>query len=169
MKSEVTIDIIGADKLASMFRGLSVRFRKKVVVSTLRKGAQKIKSAIAKKVPARIKGINRALMIRAGGSAYNPNVKVGYFAKERYFNKAAKKKQDAAFVAYWFNYGTMANRSNNRRFKTPRRKKSAHKKGGIRPMYFFENGVREGMPKAEETIIKEFDGIFKKEFEKLNR
>jgi hypothetical protein len=132
-------------------------------------------------VPSNIKGVKAALSVAIIGKEETPTVIAGFFRKKRYFsNKSGikrkadlrskgDKKFDAATIAYWFNYGTMANRSGAHAFRTPRKGPRKAAKGGIKPLLFFQKGTLAGFKKANESVTKDLDGRFMREFEKLER
>jgi hypothetical protein len=180
-KGGVKLEIEGADKLGQMFHDLPERFSKKVLIPVLRKGGNIINAEVKKQVPSNIKGVKAALSTAVIGKDETPGVVAGFFRRKRYFsNKTGVKRKadlrgkgdkkfDAATIAYWFNYGTMANRSGAHAFRTPRKGPRKSAKGGIRPLLFFQKGVLAGFKKANESVTKDLDLIFANEFEKLNR
>jgi hypothetical protein len=178
---ELNLELQGFDKLAQMFKTLPEKFSNKVIIKTLRKGGTLVNNEIKKQIPGNIKGIAGALNTAALDNKDNPAIIAGFFRRQRYFsNKTGKKrkadlkqkgsaKMDAATIAYWFNYGTMSNRTGVYRFRTPRKAKTAGHKGGIRAQLFFQKGTAAALKPANEVVTKELDNIFQKEFEKLNK
>jgi Bacteriophage HK97-gp10, putative tail-component len=175
---QISFEMEGADKLAQMFNELPDNFSNKVMRTILRKGAAIINGEIKKATPSCIKGVDMALDMANLGGAETPTIVTGFFRNKRYFsNKVGKKRKkdlaskdvkfDAATIAYWFNYGTMANRSGQYQFATPRKGPRKNAAGGIRPTYFFQEGVVNGFKKANESVTKDFDDIFSKAFAKL--
>lgn len=180
-KRGITFKMEGAEQLARMFNELPEKFSKKVLIVTLRKGGGIINAEIKKEVPSKIKGVSAALSVGVIDRDETPSVIAGFFRNRRYFSnktgakrrvdllQKGKRKFDAATIAYWFNYGTMANRSGTHRFRTPRRGPRSSASGGLKAELFFQKGVLAGFKKANESITKDFDNIFMKAFEKLNR
>jgi hypothetical protein len=178
---DLSLELQGFDKLAQMFKDLPGRFSNKVLLKTLRKGGSIVNREIKKQIPATIKGVAGALSIASLDDKDNPAIIAGFFRRQRYFSnktglkrradlkQKGKAKLDAATIAYWFNYGTMANRTGVYRFRTPRKSRTANRTGGIPAHLFFQKGAVAALKPANELVMKEFDGIFQKEFDKLDK
>jgi hypothetical protein len=175
----LTLEIQGADKLAKMFKDLPDKFSTKVLLKTLRKGGSIVNAEIKKHIPANIKGIAASLDMSKIETDESPAIIAGFFRSRKYFsNKTGKRRKadlrqkgdnkfDAATIAYWFNYGTLANRTSVYRFRTPRKARTASRRGGIEAQLFFQKGAAAALKPANDLITKEFDGIFQTEFDKL--
>lgn len=177
-KYDMILEMQGFDKLAQMFRELPEKFSNRVLLKTLRKGGLIVNAEIKKQIPGKIKGVAGSLGMSTLNDQNSPAMIAGFFRKQRYFsNKTGKKrkaalrnkgdkKMDAATIAYWFNYGTLGGRTGVYRFRRPAGRRGGK---GIDAELFLQKGMVAALKPANDLVLKEFDGIFEKEFEKLNK
>ena len=177
-KYDMILEMQGFDKLASMFKELPDRFSNSVLLKTLRKGGRLVNAQIKKQVPGTIKGIAGALSLASLNDKENPAIIAGFFRRQRFFsNKTGARRKadlrhkgdkrlDAATIAYWFNYGTLAGRTGVYRF---RRQAGTGGGKGIEAQLFLQKAMVTALKPVNDMVTKEFDEIFQKEFDKLNK
>lgn len=164
MGDHVRIDI--DSQVENMFRNWKDPVKKKVLVGCYRKGATIIKRELYNALPSEFKQFKSVLKAKSM-KGKNIGLWVGFYAKSvKYVNKRSQV-WDAYFLLYWQNYGTLQNRSKSNQFKTAIRSKSKRKKGGLKPLEFYEKGTSESIIdragiKAVESFEKEFDRFLKK-------
>lgn len=142
-------------ELTQFFAGLPNRMAKKPMVTTMRKGAALVNKEIRNSMPGNLKKFKSILGAKTARSA-TPVLAVGFFGRKVQFINRRGQKWDAWQLVYWHNYGTMANRDASHKFVSSRRQKSANKRGGIRPLRFFDKAVNRALPQAERKIMDEF-------------
>jgi len=153
----VSITIEGDKELASKFDNLSKAASKKVVLVAFRKTSAIFTRALRSAMPA---GLKKSVGTKAL-KGEDATLVAGVMSNKKY--KSGKGSElDAWTVAYWLEFGTMANRSTGHTFVRPRRRKSANWKGGI----VGKGTVNSAWEQTQGTIEKETGAILQTEIEK---
>ena len=151
-KSDFTL--VGAQETIKMFREFPEEGYRKAIAAGFKKAAIPVKKAIIAKIPGRIKKIKAAVKIKQ--SRRGLVLDVGFWASAGMYRNSRGKDWDPYQLAYWFNYGTYANRLTSHRFVKPRLRETRDKRGGIMPDEFVERAIEYSLPIATETLQKEW-------------
>ncbi len=135
----------------------------KTAIQSLMKGSNVLKKEIVNQMPASIKALKPIVASKALTNSDNPNILVGIFGKRMFYVNRRGKKWDAFYLAYWQNYGTLANRDPGHLFIKGRRKVSQSWRGGIRPNRFFDRAIdssfESALSVAEQDLNKIIDDL----------
>lgn len=146
-------------QVRAFFADMPNKIGSKAMVSIMRKGATAINGEIRKAMPGNIKKFKSALGAKVMRRSDPPGITAGFMGRKIQYVNRTGQRWDAFTLAYWHNYGTMANRDPSHEFSKARRPISAKRKGGIRPLHFFEKGVEAGTPTAEKKMLENADQI----------
>ena len=139
--------IEGIDELDSFLKDHPKELDK-TVIGCLTKGSAIIKKEIISLMPDALKKLKPIVTSKNLTKSSNPNVLIGVFGRKMFYINKRGVRWDAFNLAYWSNFGTMANRDKSHVFQTSRRKVSKNFKGGIRPTNFFDRAVNNTMDSA---------------------
>lgn len=157
--------IDGTENLKTIFRDLPEKGYRQPVVKAFRKAAKPVADAMARNLPSSLKALKKIIKTKAG-KGKSITLSVGFTGGISKFVNKRGQNWDPYQLAYWFNYGTLANRFSGHSFKTPRRRKTSSYQGGIKAGLFVERAVDESMPAAQKIFETEFDKEITKFFEK---
>lgn len=160
MSDGVTIEFNSAE-LEEFFTQLPVHLQKKAFLPALRKGGNEITKSIRRNLPPYLKKFKIAVSQKALKGSM-PAILVGIFGRKATYINRRGQKWDPYMLLYWHNYGTLSNRSSSHKFQYSRRKVSADRRGGIRPLLFFEKSVNQSIGLAEDKIAESFQSEFDK-------
>lgn len=146
--------LVGSDNLIRVLREFPEEGFRKPVMAGFRKAAVPVKKAMVDSVPDRIKSVKAAIKVKQ--SRRGLVMDIGFRAKAGVYRNSRGKDWDPYQLAYWFNYGTYANRSPFHEFKKARGRLSNTRKGGIRPDLFVEGAVENSLPQAAAELEKEW-------------
>lgn len=157
-----TVEIEGIETLDSFLKNHSKELDK-TVLDSLVKGSREVRNDVVSRMPANLKKFESIFGTKKLPKAAIPSVLVGFFGRKmNYINKRGVK-WDAFMLVYWQNYGTMANRDSSHDFQSARRTISRNKKGGIKPLNFWDNGVNTSyetaLDKSAEDVEKTIDQL----------
>jgi hypothetical protein len=156
-----TVTFEGMENLQRIFRDFPEKGYRKPVIAAFRKAAEPVKRAMISNLPGNLKPLRKAVKIKPG-KGRSLTLAVGIYARQGVYRNRKGQDWDPYQLAYWHNYGTLANRDPEHQFKTGRRKKTAGYRGGIRPMRFVERAWEESKGQAQ----KEFEVAVDKEITK---
>lgn len=151
-----TVIFEGMDNLKNIFRDFPENGYRKPVIAAFRKAANPVKKAMIANLPPFIKPIRKAIKVKAG-KGKSMTLSVGIYARQGVYRNHRGQDWDPYQIAYWHNYGTMANRDTSHTFKTPRRRTTAGYRGGIRPLRFVERAWEQSKSKAQSEFEKKVD------------
>jgi|WetSurSiteA1Bulk_404760.scaffolds.fasta_scaffold11376_1 hypothetical protein len=153
----------GDENLKRMFSEFPEFAYRKSVKAGFRKAAEPFKRAVISNIPPNIKPIRKAVKVKPG-KGKSLTLAVGIFSGAGVYRNSRGQNWDPFQIAYWHNYGTMANRDQFHRFTTPRRKKTSGRMGGIKPLRFVEKAWDQSQGQIEkifnDTIDKEVTKFF---------
>lgn len=152
----------GEKEVIKIFKDLEVKGYQKPVKAAFKKAAQPVKKAMASTLPSNLKGVKKILQIKAGRGK-SLTAAVGFYGNKGVYINSRGKAWNPYMLVYWQNYGTLANRDGQHKFLRPRTNKSAHKKGGIRPLRFVERAWELSQQQANKT----FEKAWQEEYEKF--
>lgn len=154
MKEAIKYTLIGSNHILKVFKEFPEEGYRKPIMAGFKKAAIPVKKAIVSAIPARIKSIKVAVKSKPSrkGLIYN----IGFYSKAGVYVNSRGKKWDPFQLAYWFNYGTYANRSPGHNFVKARRRETADRKGGITPDLFIEKGWENSSSAARNELEKEW-------------
>jgi hypothetical protein len=157
--------LTGTENLKRIFQEFPEGGYRKPVMASFRKAAKPVAEAMANSLPSNIKGLKKIIKITTakGKSLF---LSVGFKGGISTYRNSRGQDWDPWQLVYWFNYGTLANRLVSHQFKTPRRKASASRSGGIRPGRFVEEAWENSKGKAQKIFEVEVDKEITKFFEK---
>lgn len=141
------IQIQGIDELTSFLQNHPKELDKSVLQS-LNKGSRTIMKEIVSRMPGNLQKFKSIVSSKPLTKSSNPTVLVGVFGRKLIFVNRRGVKWDPFMLVYWANYGTMANRDGSHAFQSSRRSVSRNKKGGIKPLNFFEKAIDSSMDSA---------------------
>jgi len=159
------VEITGVENLRKIFEQFPEFGYRKPVMAGFRKAAKPVAAAMASNLPSNLKVLKRIIKIKPG-KGKSLTLSVGFTGGTMTYRNSRGQTWDPYQLAYWFNYGTYANRLSSHQFKTPRRKISAMRKGGLTPGLFAEKAWEESQGKAQSEFEKEADLQIVKFFEK---
>lgn len=146
--------IDGAESLNRVLEQYPEMAVRRPLLYSFRKAAVPIRRAMQSSLPSYISPVKKALAIRA---AKDLTVSVGFWAKRGIYRNRRGQEWDPYQLVYWHNYGTLSSRASSHTFKTPRRKKTAAYKGGIKPRFFVETAVTASLGEAQRIFESTFD------------
>lgn len=155
----------GSENLKTIFRELPEKGYRQPVIAAFRKAAKPVANAMASNLPKSLSNLKKIIKTKPGRGK-SMTLSVGFTGGIAKFTNSRGQTWDPYQLAYWPNYGTLANRFAQHSFKTPRRKKTANWQGGIKPGLFVERAVDQSMPEAQKVFESEFDKEITKFFEK---
>lgn len=153
---------INDSNLNQFFAALPNKVGPKTMVAIARKGATAVNGELRKAMPGNLKKFKAILGAKASRNKQTPLVTAGFFGRKVQYVNRTGKRWDAWQLVYWHNYGTYANRDGSHNFVKARKSVSAHVKGGLHPLRFFEKGIAAGSPKAEKKMIENANQIIDK-------
>jgi hypothetical protein len=157
-------EIVGHRNLEQIFGDLENEAFNRIVRRAFARGGNVVKKSMIREIPSKIKPIKKAIKVRASRrelvTTIGVNSKMGFYVNRRGI------MWDPWMLAYWFNYGTYGNRSLLHRFANPRRFKTRHITGGIKPDYFIERGWENSSKQAQEEVEKTWEKEVNNFFEK---
>jgi len=150
------ISFTGLAELKTIFEQFPENAYRKPLNAAFRKAAAPVKKAMTSALPPYLTPIKRAIKAKASrASKGEPSLAVGVFSSgETMYRNRRGQLWNPWMLAYWHNYGTLANRSGSHRFATQRRKSSAGRSGGIQAGYFIEKAWTESQSAAQGTFDK---------------
>jgi len=141
----------GADSLVAIFREYPEKGYRRPIIAAFRKAAEPVKRAMIRNLPGNLRGLRKAVKIKPGRGL---SLAVGIFARQGVYRNSRGVDFDPYNIAYWHNYGTMANRDPEHNFSKPRSRKTANRRGGIKPLRFVEKGWEESKNEAQNAFEK---------------
>ena len=150
--------ISGIDELTEFLKEHPKELNKSAIQS-LTKGSAVLKKSIISMMPSNIRMFKPIVASKQLGKEDNPTLLVGIFGKKLFYSNKRGLKMDAFYLAYWNNYGTLANRDSSHAFVFGRRKKSVSKTGGIRPSRFFDRAVDASMEAALNVASDDLNNV----------
>lgn len=157
--------LTGDKELLKIFKEFPENGYRKPIMSSFRKAAVPVRKAMIAGLPASIKPMKKAIKAVPYKSK-EPELGVGAFKKGMMYQNSRGQNWNPYMLIYWFNYGTLANRSSSHSFLTARRKASSSWKGGIKAGLFMEKAWESSKAEAqkifEETVDKEITKFFEK-------
>jgi hypothetical protein len=163
MSASFTVE--GMENLQRIFREFPENGYRKPVIAAFRKAAEPVKRAMIANLPGNLKSLRKAIKIKPG-KGKSMTLAVGIYARQGVFRNSRGQDWDPYQIAYWHNYGTLANRYSQHSFVTPRRKTTARFKGGIKPLLFVEKAWEESKGQAQKEFEKKADEEITKFLEK---
>ena len=151
--------IDGMANLQKIIKDMPEHGMRKPVRTAFRKSGEVVKRAMANSLPSNMKQIRKVIKIKED-KVKSAGLTVGFYANTGIFRNSRGKQTDPYFVLYWQNYGTLANRNTDtglQRFKTPRRKKTASWKGGIKPGLYVEKAWEGSKGEAQQVFEKTYE------------
>lgn len=158
--------LTGTENLRQIFRQFPEGGYRKPVVAGFRKAAKPVADAFANSLPGDLKKLKKIIKIRPG-KGKSITLSVGFTGGISTYRNSRGQDWDPWQLVYWFNYGTLANRLASHQFKTPRRKASATRSGGIKPGQFVEVAWENSKGEAQRVFETEVDKEITKFLEKL--
>ncbi|HNY52940.1 MAG TPA: hypothetical protein PK727_04640 [Bacteroidales bacterium] len=145
-------DIIleGEEKLMQFFKEAPEKIYRKPVSKALKAAAVPIRQAMSSSLPPSLKKMNKIIKIKS--SRRGLVVSVGFTGGLGVYENRRGQMWDPYMLVYWHNYGTLSNRLASHKFKYPRRRKSAHWRGGIIPGGFVEEAFEGSREKARRQL-----------------
>jgi hypothetical protein len=163
--SAVIVTFQGIENLNKIFKEFPEMGYRKPIMAGFRKASAPVKKAMKSNLPANLRGAARSIKAVAYKTK-EPEMGVGIFSKGITYQNRRGKRWSPWQLIYWHNYGTMAGRSAEHSFITPRRKKTAGSSGGIKAGMFIEKAWDQSSAQAqknfEETVEKETIKFFEK-------
>lgn len=154
MSDSIKYTLVGSDHILKVFREFPQEGYRKPVMMGFKKAAVPVRKAIVQAIPSRIKAVKAAVKVKPSRRGLILNV--GVYAKNGMYVNSRGKKWDPFQLAYWFNYGTYENRAPNHEFVRPRNRKTADRKGGIKPDLYVEKAWNNSSARAKEELEKEW-------------
>lgn len=156
--------LTGTENLKQIFIKFPELGYRQPIIKAFRKAATPVKAAMIANLPTNLKGLRKAIKIKASKSKLS--LTVGVFNDGKYRNSKGVDLSPFSIVN-WANYGTLANRYSGHFFKAPRLSKTANWKGGIRPQLFIEKAWEQTKGRAQSTFEETVDKEIVKFFEKF--
>ena len=144
----------GADRMIRIFREFPEEGFNKPVMDGFRKAALPVKKAIIAGIPSEIAEVKKAVKVKSNMRLLVTSV--GFFRNAGVYVNRRGIKWDPFQLAYWFNYGTYANRSPYHQFVRERSRLTRDRKGGIKPDLFVENAWENSKDAAARELEKEW-------------
>jgi hypothetical protein len=160
MISNYTIE--GMENLQTILREFPEKGYRKPIIAAFRKAAEPVKKAMIANLPPNLKALKKALKVKPG-KGKSMTLAVGIYANQGVFRNSRGQDWDPYQIAYWHNYGTLANRDKSHSFVCGRKKKTAGYNGGIRPLRFMERAWEQSKDQAQ----KEFEKKTEEEIDKF--
>jgi hypothetical protein len=157
--------LIGKEELDKIFRDFPEHGYRKPVIAAFRKAANPVKKEMASQLPGYLKPLKKVIKIKPG-KGKSMRLSVGFYSGQGMYRNRRGRDWDPYMLAYWHNYGTLANRDPSHSFKKPRRAGTAAFKGGIRPRRFVEIAWENSKGQAQKEFEKKFDEELTKFLEK---
>ena len=157
--------LLGAENIQRIFKEFPEYGYRRPVIAGFRKAAEPVKKAMIANLPSFIKPIRKAVKVKPG-KGKSMTLSVGVFSGQGVFRNRRGQDWDPYQIAYWHNYGTLANRDTGHSFKTPRRRTTARYRGGIRPLRFIEKAWEQSKAQAQNEFEKKVDEDITKFLEK---
>jgi len=154
MKNAITYTMVGSDDILKFFKEFPEEGYRKPILAGFKKAAIPVRKAIVQAIPARIKAVKAAVKVRPSRRHLATNI--GIYARIGWYVNRKGKKWDPFQLAYWFNYGTYSNRSPMHSFVRARDRKTADRKGGIKPDLYVDKAWRQSAAKAKQELEKEW-------------
>ena len=145
-------DIIleGEEKLMQFFKDAPEKIYRKPVSKALKAAAVPVRQAMNNSLPAGLKKMSKIIKIKSYRRGLV--VSVGFTGRLGVYQNRRGQMWDPYMLVYWHNYGTLSNRLSGHRFKYPRRRKTAHWRGGIIPGRFVEEAWENSGEKAKQVL-----------------
>lgn len=163
--SSANFTLTGTENLRKIFQELPENGYRKPIIAAFRKAAKPVASAMANGLPSNLKGLKKIIKIKPG-KGKSMTLSVGFTGGINTYRNSRGQQWDPYQLAYWFNYGTLANRLSSHQFKSPRKKGSASRSGGIMPGQFVEAAWEQSKGEAQKIFETEVDKEITKFFEK---
>jgi hypothetical protein len=154
----VEIEFAGVDELMEILQKLPLKFAKKPLVATLKKGTNEFNKALRKNTPSNLSELKKIIKTRAG-KGNQISVKAGFFHGLATVTTRSGQEWDPYYLLYWSNYGTLKNRHSGHSFDRGRKAISSNWNGGIRPKLFVESSWAQSQTRAQDKINSEFQSI----------
>lgn len=158
--------LTGTENLKQIFRQFPEGGYRKPIIAGFRKAAKPVADAFAAALPSDLRKLKKIIKIKPG-KGKSMTLSVGFTGGISTYRNSRGQDWDPWQLVYWFNYGTLANRLASHQFKTPRRKVSAARSGGIRPRQFVEAAWENSKDEAQRTFETEVDKEIIKFMERL--
>lgn len=130
------IEFTGEEELIEMLAKFPGAINKKIIISVFRKAAKPFLKQLKQNAPGSTK---TAIGSKTGKSKEYPNIAFGFIGKKgKKYQTGRGSEIPAYMVAYFNNYGTLANRDKSHTFLNARRRKTANWRGGIVSQKFAE-------------------------------
>jgi hypothetical protein len=152
--NKAMFSIVGHRNLEKIFRNYPEQYNS-VVRRAFQRAAKPVKKEIIRRLPDNMKVLQKAVKIKVSRRHLVASVGV-YSGAGVYINRRGVA-WDPWALAYWFNYGTYANRSQFHRFQNARRGKSRWRTGGIKPDYFIEEAWDASSRNAQSEFEKTWE------------
>jgi hypothetical protein len=151
-KGTVKYTLDGDGRMIEVFRKFADEGFYKPVKAGFRKAAVPVRKAMIANIPGAISPIKKAVIIKQSRRALVTTV--GVYAKQGVYVNRRGQHWDPWTLAYWFEYGTYANRSPLWHFLNPRRGRTRNRPGGIKPDFFIERGWESSKDQAASELEK---------------
>lgn len=148
--------LTGHAELKQIFREFPEYGYRKPVMAAFRKAAKPVSKAMSGNLPSFLKSTRKIIKVTPG-KGKSITMSVGFKGMQGMYKNRRGQMWDPYQLVYWFNYGTLANRLGTHTFKTPRKSKSAGRKGGIKPGLFVEKAWEDSKGDAQREFEKEVD------------
>lgn len=145
--------LLGSENLQRIFRDFPEKGYRKPVIAAFRKAAEPVKKAMISNLPPSLRALRKAIKVKPG-KGRSLTLAVGIYANAGVYRNSRGQDWDPYQIAYWHNYGTLANRDSQHSFVTPRRKKTVSWQGGIKPLRFMEKAWEESKVRAQQEFEK---------------
>lgn len=152
MADGITIEFEGFDKMQFLFDNYE-RESLRVVKTSLRKGANEVKKAQISSLPPSIKSMKNVFKVIA--IKRELLMLAGVFARGKHYINRRGIKWNPWNLIYWLNYGTYSGRMPSHKFFTPRKSRTANRKGGIIGTAFIDRATENALPGAMEMFEKD--------------
>lgn len=164
MSAEFTLT--GTENLQRIFSEFPERGYRQPINKAFKKAAVPVKKAIQSNMPSSLSALKKQVKIKSAGKSKEPMCFTGFFwgGNMLYRNRRGQTWNPYS-LAYWHNYGTLANRDPQHAFSNVRKKITATRRGGIKPTRFMEKGWDQSRSKAEKIFEEEVNKEILKFFE----
>jgi hypothetical protein len=149
-KGSARFALDGAGRMIEILQEFPEQGMRKPILAGFRKAAIPVKKAMIDSIPSKISAVKKAIKIKSARRALVMNV--GVYAKSGFYVNRRGIKWDPYQLAYWFNYGTYANRSPGHQFVRERGRYTKDKPGGIRADLFIERALENSIDSAAREL-----------------
>ena len=151
-----TYSIEGMENVQRILKEYPEKGFRKAVIAGFKKAAQPVRKAMIANLPPSLSGLKKIIKVKPGRGK-SMTLSVGAFGRQALYRNSRGQSWDPGQLIYWFNYGTLSNREASHTFKTPRKKGTADRKGGLVAGLFMEKAWAESQGETQKTFEETAD------------